>query len=519
MNRLKRAAGHTTAYSATFVSLLALAACSSDGGEGVVPPFQSPPAPGVTTPVAPGNGAPVNMDGTTPVTPGNPSGDMSTEVPLVPGNPDQGGGQGDGNGPVPPGEEQPPAGEEQPPAGEEQPPPGEEQPPPAEEQPQPEPGELVENSGVGCTVPQLPAANTLPAINGLPDPFTKLDGTRMTTRAEWRCRRQEIKELAEQYIYGDKPARPESVTGTVSRTNITVNVRNGNASTSFSASIQAPNGAGPFPALVSVGGFSQNSVVQSEGVAIINLDPYDVGDEAGSRANKQGAFYDIYGANSFTGLLAAWSWGVSRMIDVIEESGSTVIRPDALAVAGCSRFGKAAFTIGAFDERIALTIPFESGSGGVPIWRGIPGEGAQSLSSAFGETYWLGDNFGSFTGANGQNNLPIDTHEIVAMVAPRGLLILDNPFIANLGPRSAHVAAQAGAQVFQALGAGANISYNSAVASGTHCSARPEHVEPLRQALRKFLLKTGNAAGSITTGGSAQGNLGQFVNYTVPTLN
>ncbi|MET0414297.1 MAG: cellulose-binding protein [Polyangiaceae bacterium] len=517
MNRLQRALGHTTAYSATFASLLALVACSSDGGEDVVPPFQSSPVPGATTPIDPGNGAPVNMDGTTPVTPGNPSGDMSTDVPLAPG--DQGDGQGDGNGQVPPGEEQPPPGEEQPPPGEEQPPPGEEQPPPGEEQPQPEPGTFVENSGVGCTVPQLPAANTLTAINGLPDPFTKLDGTRMTTRAEWRCRRAEIKELAEQYIYGDKPARPESVTGSVSGTNITVNVRNGNASTSFSARIQLPNGAsGPVPALFTVGGFSQSNVVQSEGVAIIDFQPFDVGDEGGSRANKQGAFYDIYGANSFTGLLAAWSWGVSRMIDVIEESGGNVIRADALAVAGCSRFGKGAFTIGAFDERIALTIPFESGSGGVPIWRGIPGEGAQSLQSAFGETYWLGDNFGSFIN-DGQNNLPVDTHEIVAMVAPRGLLILDNPFIANLGPRSAHVAAQAGAQVFQALGAGANISYNSAVASGTHCSARPEHVEPLRQALRKFLLKTGNAAGSITTGGSAQGNLGQFVNYTVPTLN
>ncbi|WP_437829233.1 glucuronyl esterase domain-containing protein [Sorangium sp. So ce1153] len=69
----------------------------------------------------------------------------------------------------------------------------------------------------------------------------------------------------------------------------------------------------------------------------------------------------------------------------------------AVGVSGCSRFGKGAFTIGALDQRIALILPIESGSGGVPIWRGIPGEMAERPSSAHGETYWLGDAFGSFT--------------------------------------------------------------------------------------------------------------------------
>lgn len=65
----------------------------------------------------------------------------------------------------------------------------------------------------------------------------------------------------------------------------------------------------------------------------------------------------------------------------------------------------------------------------------IPGEGAQSLSSAYGEQPWLGDAFGSFT--NSPARLPVDTHEMVTMVAPRGLFIIDNPHITNLGPRSA----------------------------------------------------------------------------------
>jgi len=59
-------------------------------------------------------------------------------------------------------------------------------------------------------------------------------------------------------------------------------------------------------------------------------------------------------------------------------------------VTGCSRFGKGAFVAGVFDQRISLTMPIDSGSAGVPIFRGIPGEGAQSLSSAYSEQPWLG---------------------------------------------------------------------------------------------------------------------------------
>ena len=157
---------------------------------------------------------------------------------------------------------------------------------------------------------------------------------------------------------------------------------------------------------------------------MISYDPYAVGKEGTPRSNKQGAFYSVYGSSSPTGLLVAWAWGVSRIIDVIEQSGGGILR-DTTGVTGCSRFGKGAFVAGAFDERIALTMPIESGSAGAPIFRGIPGEGAQSLGSAYGEQPWLGDAFGTFTST--PNRLPVDTHEVVAMVAPRGLFIMDNP--------------------------------------------------------------------------------------------
>ena len=375
----------------------------------------------------------------------------------------------------------------------------------------------VEDEGANCPVPSLPDAGSLPTEAKLPDPFKRLDGTRITTVADWQCRRAEIKKLAEKFVYGEKPAKPASVTGTVSSTGITVNVAHNGRSSTFSARVELPSGSGPFPAVVVLGGFgADTAAIKAAGAAVINYDPYAVGKEGTPRTNKQGAFYSIYGASSSTGLLMAWAWGVSRIIDVIEQANGSILRADATGVTGCSRFGKGAFVIGAFDQRIALTMPIESGSAGAPIFRGIPGEGAQSLSSAYGEQPWLGDAFGTFTGNPAR--LPVDTHEVAAMVAPRGLFVMDNPHIANLGPRSASVAALGAAEVYKALGAQANLTYWSDVQDGTHCANRAEWRTPLQQHIQKFLLRTGNAAGAIRISSKAAGNLAEWRTWQTPTL-
>ena len=372
----------------------------------------------------------------------------------------------------------------------------------------------VEDEGADCAV-SLPGSLTANAK--LPDPFKRTDGSRITSKGDWRCQRETIKKLAEKYVYGEKHGRPATVTGTVSGSNITVNVSDNGKSSSFSASVSLPSGTGPFPAVVVLGGLgADTATIKAAGAAIINYDPYAVGKEGTGRANKQGAYYSIYGSNSTTGLLAAWAWGVSRIIDVIAQSGGSVLKADSVGVTGCSRFGKGAFVIGAFDQRIALTMPIESGSAGAPIFRGIPGEGAQSLSSAYGEQPWLGDAFGSFTG--NPNNLPIDTHEIVAMVAPRGLFIMDNPHIANLGPKSASVAALGGAEVYKALGAGDNITYWSDIQNGNHCALRPEWTSPLQQNIKKFLTRTGNDPGAIRISSKASGNLAEWRDWQTPVL-
>jgi hypothetical protein len=134
-----------------------------------------------------------------------------------------------------------------------------------------------EDDGAGCAV-SIPGS--FPSNSKLPDPFTRLDGTRIATKSDWRCRREEIKQLSERYVYGDKHAKPQSVTGTVSRTSISVTVQDQGKSASFSASVQLPSGNGPFPAVIVYGGFGADpTTIQASGAAVINFDPYAVGKE------------------------------------------------------------------------------------------------------------------------------------------------------------------------------------------------------------------------------------------------
>jgi hypothetical protein len=373
----------------------------------------------------------------------------------------------------------------------------------------------VEDDSAGCPAP---GNVSLTSNSRLPDPFRRVDGTRISSKSDWRCRRAEIKELMERYVYGDKPAKPASVTGTVSSTSITVNVSQNGRSASFSAGVQLPTGSGPFPAVIVVGGLgADTATIRSAGAAIISYDPLAVGREGTPRTNKQGAFYTIYGNTSSTGLLAAWAWGASRILDVIEQSGGNVLKADSVGVTGCSRYGKGAFAVGVLDQRVALTMPIESGTAGVPALRSVASEsGAQPLSSAYSEQPWLGDAFSSFTG--NPNMLPVDMHEAVAMVAPRGLFIMENPHVDWLGARSGSVSALAGAEVYNALGAGANISYWSDVQDGTHCAVRSEWRTPLQQNIQKFLTRTGNAAGVFRISSLKAGNLSQWRDWTTPTL-
>jgi hypothetical protein len=386
----------------------------------------------------------------------------------------------------------------------------------------------VEDDGTDCTIGTVPSIGTQTTL--LPDPFKKLDGTEMTMKSEWRCRREEIRKTAEKNALGTKPPKPMTVTGTVTSTKITVNVTDGGKSSSFSVTVSLPtSGKAPYPAIIEYTGVPLDmATINSEGVAMINYNPYDVGAEGhGHGTNQSGAFYSIYsGGSGNTGLLAAWAWGTSRIIDVIAQSDGSILDANAIAVTGCSRFGKGSFIAGVLDQRIALTMPIESGTDGVPIWRGIAkaekganGNPPQSMSSAYSEQPWYAD---ASMGMDGDpTKAPLDTHELVAMVAPRGLFIMENPWIGELASKYGHVAALGGLEVYKALGYGDNLTYYSDIPTteGGHCSARPEWVTPLKNNIERFLKKTGTAPGVIKASSMQTGDLSTWRSWTTPTLN
>jgi len=221
-----------------------------------------------------------------------------------------------------------------------------------------------------CTVPAMPSFASLPSNARLPDPFRSMDGSRITRKDQWACRRAEVSALAQHFELGDKPEQA-AVSAAFSGNALTVTVSANGRSISFAANITYPStGAPPFPAMIGVGGSNlDNAALSRLGVAVINFPNNDIAQQVNAGSRGQGKFYTLYGTGHTAGAMIAWSWGISRLIDALERTPAALVDPARLGVTGCSRNGKGALVAGAFDERIALTIPQESGSGGAASWR------------------------------------------------------------------------------------------------------------------------------------------------------
>jgi hypothetical protein len=359
----------------------------------------------------------------------------------------------------------------------------------------------VEDPGADCTVGAMPAFGSLMADPKLPDPFKKMDGTRITSKSQWACRRKEILQLAQEFIYGEKPVPAASaVSGTVSNTSITVSVMGPSGNASFNVSVNMNGATAPAPAIIGYGGLSGMPV--PSGVATINFSAIE---STGGSGAKNGPFYTAYGSNHEAGYLTAQAWQISRVLDVLQQNPN-VIDPKRVGVTGCSRWGKGAFVAGALDNRIALTIPVESGLGGTVGLRLVERldtySGAEWPYHGISYVRWLSaEALGQFTNGNSASadntdKLPVDMHEMMGLIAPRGLYIVDNPstMYNGLDRNSAWVTGKVGQMVFEALGVGTHIAYQGA--GGGHCSWRSQYTASLNAMVDKFL--KGNA--SATTG-------------------
>ncbi len=391
----------------------------------------------------------------------------------------------------------------------------------------PTPGnDFVEDHRSECQIGNIPTS-----VNNakLPDPFMGLDGKRISSKAEWKCRREEIGAMLEKLMFGQKPRNPEKVEGSYSGGKLTIKVTDKGKSGSFSVSISnAGTKDKPKPALIGFGGGmmggcgSLGSATNGLDIAMITFNPDNVAPESGG-----GMFFNIYGGNTDKyGTIIAWAWGVSRIIDALEKTPEAGIDVKHLAMTGCSRWGKGTLAVGAFDERIALTIPQESGSGGASLWR----VGAQvnrqkgkqfvqGLNSAGSEGKWMISSFKSYDGR--ENTLPFDQHMLVSMVAPRPLLIIDNAGQEWLGEVPSNYCGQASLETYKALGVTENYTYSQEGGHG-HCQLPNGQFDEVKDFMNKFLLGKDAKTGKIDYSKNTQTinfKKSEWIDWETPNLN
>lgn len=121
------------------------------------------------------------------------------------------------------------------------------------------------------------------------------------------------------------------------------------------------------------------------------------------------------------GTIRAWGWGVSKLLDYFE----TQPQFDAtkVAIEGNSRYGKTALVAAAFDERIAASFASSSGKGGATPWRRYCGETVENIAAS-GEYHWMAGNFIKYASdPYSAADMPVDQHELLALCAPRLLLV------------------------------------------------------------------------------------------------
>jgi hypothetical protein len=354
-------------------------------------------------------------------------------------------------------------------------------------------------AGGGCAPARFADPAALAPHAKLPDPFRFDDGHPVTTRADWACRRAELSAQVQHYELGARPeSRPDApVEGRMNGQDLVVSIHENGKTVSFPAKIQLPDtGKPPYPAIVGMGMVSlDNAELQRMGIALITFPNNLVGEQMGGASRGKGLFYDVHGKDHPASAMTAWSWGVSRLVDALAKTPGAGIDARRLAVTGCSRNGKGAIVAGALDERIVLTIAQESGAGGAASWRiseaqKAAGQNVQTLRQIVQENVWFTPAFGQFSEA--VERLPFDQHELMGLIAPRGLLVVENTSMEWLGNQSAWYDALAAREIWKALGNPQAMGV-SQVGGHDHCHLPALQYGVVNAFARRFLLGDASA--------------------------
>ncbi|MHC4144552.1 MAG: alpha/beta hydrolase family protein, partial [Planctomycetota bacterium] len=327
----------------------------------------------------------------------------------------------------------------------------------------------------------FPEAAELPVQKGLPDLFRMYDGSRVSTPDDWREQRDYLKKMLAHYLYGHMPPRPKRIeVDKVSAADILdgnaieehyklTTSRNGK-SLSFRMALVRPAGNDRRPVIVKncsvlfdpnalPEGHKSRATAQRDrnaarmtvkrGYILCKFVRTDVA--ADSKDNRSSGVFVLYPEYDW-GTIAAWAWAHQLVVDALDKLGYADM--ERIIATGHSRGGKTALCAGIYDERVAITAPNSSGTGGTGSLRYFePGQRPQTVSylvKAF--PHWFAGRFAEF--ADQPERLPFDSHFMKALIAPRGLVNCHarqdywaNPYGTELTYRAAQV-------VFDRLGAG-----------------------------------------------------------------
>ena len=147
------------------------------------------------------------------------------------------------------------------------------------------------------------------------------------------------------------------------------------------------------------------------------------------------------------GAIAAWAWSMLRALDYLDTDER--FDPSATALFGHSRYGKAALLAAAQDARVDLVYALQSGTGGATLSRADAGESVAQITKAY--PHWFGREFPGFAGR--ESALPIDQHALLALIAPRPVLLGNARRDMWSDPAGSFRAAQGASPVYRLFGA------------------------------------------------------------------
>lgn len=147
-----------------------------------------------------------------------------------------------------------------------------------------------------------------------------------------------------------------------------------------------------------------------------------------------------------TGVIAAWAWGYAELLHELGKDPR--IDAKRIALYGHSRDGKAALLAGAFDKTVSAVIAHQSGKGGASLTRRHSGESIASITRAY--PHWFDKRFHLY-GKN-RRALPIDQHFLLALMAPRPLLLTGAQLDGWADPKGAFLAVRDAAYIYKLYG-------------------------------------------------------------------